>query len=289
MLKHLWYPALLLLCAADAYPADTSPWRATAQLPPPNAAELQRIAQLVCGELGYKIDAAEIQCNGCPAFTGDAASEDGLEIVAYNRGHFTGDGAGEQWLLDTQGCEAHYESFGGALLLARPKPNTRPAAKAKDSGPAAQALQLLHYRPGYRLNDCLPFETPGPRTLLVCNEFDITQGEVIGHVSTMEVSQRGITRWRLLRWYDNTGSDQADVVSVSPTDMRRVTLEDGRPGLSIRLAILQTTRTAYEQSPDTVGKPQELLFLLEGARFFATPKTQVQLSRIGALTRRMAD
>jgi hypothetical protein len=244
-----------------------------------------QIGRVVCGQGGYETSGTGVRCKLCPDFTGNGGSDEGLEIEAMIRGRFTSAESPGEWMLDTQGCEAHFQGFGGALLLA---PTEQEPAAANDK-PTPGPLGMVFYKPGYRLNDCLPFGTDAARTLLVCNEYDMAQGEIIGHVSAMEISRRGITRWRLFRWYDNSGTDSAEVLAVIPTSMHRMELEDGEPGLQIKLEIVETGRKAYEKAPEAPGKSVNLLFRRQGQRFFATEKTQARLEEIGKLTRRVLE
>jgi hypothetical protein len=117
----------------------------------------------------------------------------------------------------------------------------------------------------------------------------MAQGEVIGHVSAMEISRRGITRWRLFRWYDNSSTELTEVLSVIPTGIRRMELDTGKPGLQIELKIVATGRDAYEKAPEAPGRTVNLLFRRQGQRFFATEKTQTRLNEIGDLTRKVLE
>ena len=117
----------------------------------------------------------------------------------------------------------------------------------------------------------------------------MAQGEVIGHISAMEISRRDITRWRLLRWYDNSASDMARMISVVPTDMRQVQLKDGEQSLQITLAIAENSADSKVKSPKTTEKNVTLVYLRKSQRLFATPETQQLLGEINLLTGQMLD
>lgn len=280
MFKGPWYAAVLFLCVWDTGLAETSEWRIAQQSAPVAERQLREFGRQVCGEPGYELVDSGLRCKRCPPFTGESDSDEGLAIVAFNRGRFTGAGPRDEWLLDTQGCEAHFENFGGAMLLGAPETG---------SPTPAAPLEVVYYRPGYRLNDCVPFDNGEAHTLLVCNEYDITQGEIVGFISAMEVTRRDITRWRLLRWYDNTGTEMARVVSIAPQLMERAKLDGGEVGLRIQLRLVDTDRAGYERASEPQGKTIDLLFQRQGQRFFATRETQSRLSAIGELSRALLD
>ena len=99
----------------------------------------------------------------------------------------------------------------------------------------------------------------------------------------------GINRWRLLRWYDNTGSDVSQIVSVVPTGMHRLDLDDGQPGLQIKLKVLEANRQGLDKMLNSSSETFNLIYRRKGRRFFATAKTQGHLERIGALVKKMLD
>jgi hypothetical protein len=277
--------------------ADENDWRLT---PPPSAisqVDQDLIGRTVCGEDGFEVEEGVLRCNLCPEFTGNPGSREGLEIGSVIQGRFSGrhPGVGTEWLLDTDGCESHNESFGGVILMGPiPVESTEEASKhstaaATSDQPGEVPAKLIFYQAGYRVNDCLVFAAVQSRNLLVCNEADMAQGEVIGHISLMEITRRGINRWRLLRWYDNSGSDMQEVVSVVPSDMRAQATKSGTQLLQIRLSMLDTTRERYEQPPEPKGKTITLEFQRTGQRFYPTRQTQVLLAEIGGLTRKMLD
>ncbi|MCB1750166.1 MAG: hypothetical protein KDI74_00495 [Gammaproteobacteria bacterium] len=275
--------------------ADSDDWRITAQQPAMSAADMQAIGSAVCGDGGFEKRAGGLICSTCPAFTGNAGADSGFEVGPPIRGRFTGAGSGEEWIVDTAGCEAHFAGFGGAILLAKAQPAPLPgsAAAVPGSKPIAkhpdQPLSLIYYKPGFRLNDCLVFNGRGPRSLLVCSEADMAQGEVIGHISAMEISKREITRWRLLRWYDNSAAHTNEIISVIPTEMRQGRLADGRQGLYITMTVLETTRSSMEKASAPPEKAVTLKYQLKNRRLFATPETQQLLGEINLLTGKMLD
>jgi hypothetical protein len=235
-----------------------------------------------------------LRCDTCPEFTGNPGSREGLEIGSAIRGRFSSPGVGQEWLLDTDGCEAHFDSFGGAILLGSipTGPVEGSAAEAALGTAPARSVdrraKLIFYKPGFRVNDCLVIDGDKGRSLIVCNEADMAQGEVIGHISLMEVTRRGLNRWRLVRWYDNSGSDMQEVLSVTPLDMRALN-ESRKTLLQIRMGVLETSRQRYEQPPEPAASPLELQFHRTGQRFFPTRQTQSRLAEIGRLIHKMLD
>ena len=283
----------LFYSGAGSVSAEQNDWRLT---PPPAAlsqADQDLIGRTVCGEDGFEVDEGVLRCNICPEFTGNPGSREGLEVGSLIHGRFSG--TGTEWLLDTDGCESHNESFGGAILLgpiraAAAGVTNKQALDAATTGLSANnPPKLIFYKAGFRVNDCLVFDGEKRRSLLVCNEADMAQGEVIGHISLMEISRRGISRWRLLRWYDNSGSDMQEVVSMVPTHMQAQSENSGGQLLKIDMSILETTRERYDQSPEPQGKRITLEYRRTGQRFYPTGKTQRQLAQIGVLTRKMMD
>ena len=232
------------------------------------------IGRLICGVEGFDFIETGLHCSGCPEFSGRPNSSQGLEIDYVWYGRFT-DGKRDELLLDTLGCEAHFENFGGAVLLYRKSPKSA----------AADRFELAYYQPGVRLDDCLTFGGEQERSLLVCNESEMAQGEAIGHVSSMEVSKHEIDRWRLFRWYDNSGSESDRVVSIVPSGMHAVDLDgDGQPELQVGLEIWQGSRTAFDKQDRAAARTVELVFRRKGQRFFATDKTRELLGEINLLT-----
>ena len=286
-----------VFCLVGGVLAEQSAWQLKPQPLPMSEADQALIGRTVCGKDGYEVEEGVLRCDTCPEFTGSPGSREGLEIGSLIQGRFSSSVAGIEWLLDTDGCEAHFESFGGAILLGPipPKPvgktpKTSAAAGTEDqAADSDRSTKLIFYKPGFRVNDCLVFDGEKSRSLLVCNEADMAQGEVIGHISVMEITRRGINRWRLLRWYDNSGSDMQEVLSVVPVEMKAMKSASGTSLLQIRMSILETNRTRYDQTPEPQGKVLTLEFSRMGQRFFPTRQTLGHLTEIGSLTRKMLD
>ncbi len=275
--------------------ADSTDWRLTAAPPATPETELNLIGRTVCGEGEFESTGGSVRCRTCPEFTTNAGSDEGLNIGHIIHGRFSSADAVGELLLDTDGCEAHFQNFGSAILLgpAVPKPVLgRPAVmlgSRLSTKPSAGLPTVIFYRPGFRLNDCLVFDSGNTRTMLICNEADIAQGEVIGHISAMEISRRRITRWRLLRWYDNSGTDMTEILSVIPTGIHRLQQDDRQPALEVKLKILEATREAYEKGSEPQVKAINLVFQRKRQRFFATTETQQKLAEINALTSKMLE
>ena len=285
----------LTLGTWGAVHADSSDWRTSPEQPSMSASDMQAVGRAVCGDGEFNESEGSLICGRCPEFTGNAGADSGLEIGPPLRGHFSGSGSGEEWIVDTEGCEAHFAGFGGAIFLVKADPKPLPGSPSAVLGfrpgatPSDTPLSLIWYKARFRLNDCLILDGDGARSLLVCNEADMAQGEVIGHISALEVSKRDITRWRLLRWYDNSAANTNMIVSVVPTEMRQVRFDNGQKALHITMAIVETSRDKVEKEPGSLAKTVTLTFLRKGQRLFASTESQQLLGEINLLTGKMLD
>jgi hypothetical protein len=244
------------------------------------AADRADIGRSICGKPGFEITDEGVHCRACPDYTGGPDDPYGMDIDYLIRGSFS-DVDSDEILLDTSGCEAHYSNFGGIILLRE----TEDTDTQADAGPGRKTLDFVYYRPGYRLNDCTVFDGAGTRALLACNEFWMGQGEVTGHVSIMEVTGRDITRWRLFRWYDNTATDDEEIVSVVPQWMRKRQAHDGEPeALQVELDLLRSSRGEFERRSAPEPKRMSLVFLRKGQRFFADEVTRSRLGELSEFT-----
>ena len=244
-----------------------------------SAADRADIGRSICGKPGFEITDEGVRCRACPDYTGGPSDPDGMDIDYLIRGRFSGE-ASHEILLDTSGCEAHFSNFGGMILL------RETAGADTQAGPGRKTLDFVYYRPGYRLNDCMVFDGAGARALLACNEFWMGQGEVTGHVSIMEVTGRNIARWRLFHWYDNTATDDEEIVSVVPKWMRKRQAHDGEPeALLVELDLLRTSRGEFERRSVPEPERMSLVFLRKGQRFFADEVTRTRLGELSEFTR----
>ncbi len=249
--------------------------------------ERTKIGHAICEDSKFTLTENSLNCLTCPSYTGQPGDNGGLLVENIIRSNFTSTDS-DELLLDTRGCEAHYTNFGGAILLRNIRAGlstTSPSKKAND-----KVLEFQFYRPGFRLNDCLSLEQPGKRTQLVCNEHWMGQGEVIGHISAIEILNQAITRWRLFRWYDNSSTESSRVISVLPEEMNK----SGIPGkkqqtIDITVSIVDTPRPLYETSPGASRTKEKLRFIQEGERFIADEATRTLLGKISSLTRNETD
>ncbi|MCP5417534.1 MAG: hypothetical protein H6965_10625 [Chromatiaceae bacterium] len=290
MIRYLCLMASLLfstwLCA------DTGDWRIVEASAPVSGTDRQRIGEIACSDEEFEVTDEGVHCMRCPEYTGDPGANSGLDIDHALTGHFTDASAGVEWILDTSGCEAHFANFGGVILLQPEKPaktfSLLSALGRQKRVEGSGRLKMSYYRPGFRLNDCLVIGHPNERNLLVCNEVEMAQGEVIGHISTLDIGKRGINRWRLLRWYDNSAGNSTRILSVVPTRMHTILLENGEEMLHVSMRIAEIDSTAAE--PQKL--PESLLnldFRRKGQRLFATASTQRTLEEINLLTTKMLD
>lgn len=232
--------------------------------------EAQEIGALVCGNRHRQPDPASIQCAKCPLFTSDVGFAEIWTLRAAMRIHDAEEGI-EQLLFDTDGCEPHFLEFGGALLMQK-------SVRAED-----QPWTVQIYQPGYRLDDCL--RLPGATTLLVCNEEFLAQGENFGDISAIRIGADRIDRWRLLHWYDNSGSDSRSVLRLVPTGAR-VIQDEGRPeSLQVDLELLEDSRKRFDAEPDRAGEQLTVRFERAGDRLFpdtASSKVLIRLEKLMA-------
>ena len=110
----------------------------------------------------------------------------------------------------------------------------------------------------------------------------------------MEVSRRGITRWRLARWCTGAlvqqfGHRYAACGLRHPSGMRRMELEPGQAALQIKFEIVATERETYDKTPEAPGRVVNRLFRRQGQRLFATEKTRAQLQEIGDIKGKMLE
>lgn len=285
LLIGLWNPSF-------AAPDDG---QLTPPSPPIAETDIRLIGGMVCGEGNFKITEGDITCEVCPKFTTNTDSNQGFRVTHFLRGRFTSSTAENEWILDTEGCEPRFANFGGTILLGtKPVKSVlgMPAVALGSSlaaKPPVRPLTFIYYKPGFRLDDCLVISGKHDRTQLVCNEAEHAQGEVIGHISSMEISRLGITRWRLLRWYDNSATDSPDVLSVIPLKMQNIKLDSGQPGVEITIKIVQMPREEHDKTQTPPGRIITLLFQRKGKRLFATPKTQTYLKDMSIMTREVFD
>lgn len=109
--RRVWVLLLLFGIYTNSF-VDSNGWRLTAEPPAMSETEKGLIGLTVCSEGKFKTTGNGVRCRTCPSFTCDAGSDEGLDIEHMIHGRFTAAGAEGEWLLDTDGCEAHYESFG---------------------------------------------------------------------------------------------------------------------------------------------------------------------------------
>ena len=250
-----------------------------------------KAGQFVCGKSGFDITDKGVHCHVCPEFSGQSGGSEGMDIDFLIRGNFTG-AESKDVLLNTLGCEAHYDNFGGMILLSEissDKKSTLVVASPdnkKDDG----NLKFQYYAPGYRLDDCLVFDEKYSRSLLVCNEYWLGQGNVIGHVSAIEVTSRAVTRWRLFRWYDNTASDYNQPISFVPEKMYKTFSEDGEDELLVvELSDVEVPKEYINIRKKYKSNKIKLNFIRDGQRFFSDDETQDALGNFNYLTRDMMD
>ena len=250
-----------------------------------------KAGQFVCGKSGFDITDKGVHCHVCPEFSGQSGGSEGMDIDFLIRGNFTGVES-KDVLLNTLGCEAHYDNFGGMILLSEISNDKKSTLlvvspdNKKDDG----NLKFQYYFPGYRLDDCLVFDEKHSRSLLVCNEYWSGQGDVIGHVSAIEVSSRAVTRWRLFRWYDNTASDAKQPISFAPEKMyKSFSPESDNETLVVELNKIKAPEEYINLRKKYKSNKIKLNFIRDGQRFFSDEETQDVLGSFNYLTREILD
>lgn len=141
-----------------------------------------KIASAVCDDLSVIDVDGILACEMCPSFIVRALSE---PLVLHNMviGKFSSADAREI-IVDTEGCEPHSNNFGGMVLLEK----------------KGQDLLTRYYQPGFRLHDCLKFESLKERDILVCNQIYQGQGSTIGQFAAFRFGEHKATWQELQSW-----------------------------------------------------------------------------------------
>ena len=155
-------------------------------------------ARAVCGdEPVIKID-DEFACAMCPDFI-EVVIPEPLVLKKMVFGKFSSPNT-KEFAVDTQGCEPHSNNFGGIVLLENNN----------------EILQKRYYQPGFRLNECLKFESSKDRDILVCNEIFQAQGTLTGKFSAFRFGKNKAT-WRELQAWVYSEQSDLFIKSVSTT------------------------------------------------------------------------
>ncbi|WP_460049302.1 hypothetical protein [Sessilibacter sp. MAH2] len=142
----------------------------------------EKTASAICGEQPVIRVRGAYACAICPTFA-DADIPEPMLLQKMVLGKFSNSEANEI-VVDTEGCEPHSNNFGGMILLEQ----------------LDEKLSIRYYEPGYRLNECLKFESSKGRDVLVCNEIYQSQGNVFGQYAAFrfgleEASWRDLQNW----------------------------------------------------------------------------------------------
>ena len=104
-----------------------------------------------------------------------------------------------------------------------------------------------------------------------------------------EISEQDITRWRLLRWYDNSAANTNMIVSVVPTEMRQVRFDNGRKRCAYDGNCRNKPGQGWKKEPGSLAKTVTLTFLRKGQRLFASTESPTKLWGDKSLTGKMLD
>ena len=132
-------------------------------------------------------------------------------------------------LLYMKGCEPDATVDGGIVLLQR----------------MGNSWSRLQYQKRIGFTDCLKFRTLEDVSNLLCNHSTVVDGNQLGTIFCIDMTENTFSRIPLLRWYDNTASNPRELVSIFPYRfLRSDSNQDGRSDVRISL------RTREQLIPD---------------------------------------
>jgi len=177
--------------------------------------------QAVC-DRGKTITSEGItRCAICPSYTSAPTKKTGFKLANVVLGSFT-EAREPEALLYMKGCESDATADGGVVLLQ----NT------------AHGWSRLQYQRGFGFSECLKFRTLDEVSNLLCSHSALVDGNQIGTISWIDLTENKFSSTRLLRWYDNTSSNPRKLVSVFPYRFLRSDFnQDGRGDVRISFRI----------------------------------------------------
>ena len=177
--------------------------------------------QAVCDRGKAEISDGIARCAICPSYTSAPDKTTGFELANAVLGSFT-QAREPEALLYMTGCESDATEDGGIVLLQ----NT------------AHGWSRLQYQRGFGFSECLKFRTLDDVSNLLCNHSALVDGNQIGTISWIDLTENKFSRETLLRWYDNTASNPRELVSVFPYRFLRSDFnQDGRGDVRISFRI----------------------------------------------------
>ena len=232
--------------------------------------------QAVCDRGKAETREGIARCAICPSYTSAPANNAGFELAKVVFGSFT-QAREPEALLYMKGCESDATAEGGVVLLQ----NT------------ARGWSRLQYQSGLGFSECLKFRTLDDASNLLCNHSALVDGNQIGTISWIDVTENKFSSTRLLRWYDNTSSNPRKLVSVFPHRILRSDFnQDGRGDVRISFRIreqvipedftgaLDAINSGYEIEPP---ESLSLTYLFNGASLKLQKDSQKNLTALNQI------
>ena len=155
--------------------------------------------QAVCDTGKAEIRDGIARCVACPSFTSTPGKETGFHVANIVLGSFT-QAREPEALLYMKGCESDSTADGGLVLLQQ----------------TTRAWSRLQYQRGIGFSECLKFRTLDDVSNLLCNHSSLSNGNQIGNIFWLDLTDNKFSLTPLLRWYDNSDSNPRELVSVFP-------------------------------------------------------------------------
>lgn len=178
--------------------------------------------QAVCDAGMAEIKDGIARCTACPSFTSLSGRKSGFSMANVVLGSFT-QAREPEALLYMKGCESGVTVDGGIVLL-------------RQTGSGWSRLQ---YQKRLGFTECLKFRTLENVSNLLCSHSFQAGGNQSGEIFWIDITDNNFSRTTLLRWYDNTGSNPRELVSVFPyrflrSDFNQDARSDVRIGFHVR-------------------------------------------------------
>lgn len=197
----------------------------------------EKTANAICGEKPVTRVRGSYACSSCPSFA-EADIPEPMLLQKMVLGKFSNSEA-DEIVVDTEGCEPHSNNFGGMVLLEQKE----------------DQLSFRYYEPGYRLNECLKFESSKGRDVLVCNEIYQSQGNVFGQYAAFRFGQSEASWRELQNWlYSQDGEFAIEPTKAQQSDVNN----DG---------ILDLVLSFNSRGTKTASKKYTINYLFDGQIF----------------------
>ena len=216
-----------------------------------------KTASIVCGDLPIIDVDGVLACEVCPDFVERPLSEP-LILHKMVFGNFSSADA-KEIVIDTEGCEPHSNNFGGMVLLTEQK----------------EELVTSYYQPGFRLHDCLNFESLKDRDILVCNQIYQGQGNTIGQFAAFRFGEHEATWRELQRWiYSEDNASFIKSISAVQEDFNKDGITD----------LVLTFKTKAQKAPQ---KTIRINYLFDGKEFKLSSKSVQHKKELDQLYNRL--